>query len=490
VKALLLLIAGRVLAFAGTVCVPVVLVRIFEPALFGTYKQLLLLYATLYAIAQLGMAESLFYFVPREPERAGRYVANAVLMLAATGLLGAVALVLGAPAVGGLLGNPAAVPFMPLLAAFLALMMAASPLEIVMIGRGRTAAAAATYGLSDLVRGLFIVVPALLFRRLDAVMIGAVAFALLRYLAMLADLRREFGPTLRPERAALWVQLAYTLPFGLSAIFEILQGTFHQYAVARQFDAAAFAVYAVGCLQIPLVDFVAEPSANLMMVRMGGLCQEPAKQHQAWLENTRRLALVFVPLTGLLLVCARDMIELLFTPAYAASVPVFTIWSMTVLLAVLQTDAVLRVFAETRLLLALSVVRLLLIMTSIGWFMRELSLVGAALATVVVLALGKGIALVRIAQLLRCGLGRLLPWRALAATAGSALGAAVPALLLRRHLEPASLECLVATGLTYGICFVGLAVPWVLTAEERRGIAAWAGRVFRGSPLGETAIEG
>jgi O-antigen/teichoic acid export membrane protein len=238
------------------------------------------------------------------------------------------------------------------------------------------------------------------------------------------------------------------------------------------------------------VDFVAEPSANLMMVRMAGLCREPAAQLEAWLENTRRLALVFVPLTGLLLVCARDMIELLFTPAYAASVPVFAVWSTTVLLALLQTDAVLRVFAETRLLLALSVVRLLLIVTSIGWFMRELNMVGAALATVAVLAIGKGIALVRIAHLLRSGLGRLLPWRALAATGGCALGAAVPALLVRGHLEPASLECLVATGLTYSVCFVGLAVPWVLTAEERRGIAGWAGRALRGSPVGETATEG
>src|SRR5262249_19087620 len=163
-------------------------------------------------------------------------------------------------------------------------------------------------------------------RRLDAVMAGAAAFALLRLLAMLRDLRREFGSTLRPERAAWREQLAYTLPFGLSAVFEILQGTFHQYAVARQFDAAAFAVCAVGGLPLRLVAFIAEPSANVMMVRMAEVRREPGALLRAWLETTRRLALVFVPLTGLLLICARDMIELLFTPAYAASVPVFGVW--------------------------------------------------------------------------------------------------------------------------------------------------------------------
>ena len=33
---------------------------------FGTYKQLFLIYATLFGVAQLGMAESLYYFIPRD----------------------------------------------------------------------------------------------------------------------------------------------------------------------------------------------------------------------------------------------------------------------------------------------------------------------------------------------------------------------------------------------------------------------------------------
>ena len=72
----LLLMSGRTVAFAATFFIPLVLARIFDPAQFGTYKQLFLIWGTVYSIAQLGMASSLYYFLPRAPRMAGPYVAN------------------------------------------------------------------------------------------------------------------------------------------------------------------------------------------------------------------------------------------------------------------------------------------------------------------------------------------------------------------------------------------------------------------------------
>jgi O-antigen/teichoic acid export membrane protein len=63
-----------------------VLARVLEPADFGAYRQLFLLYGTLYAIAQVGMAECLYYFLPRDREHAGRFAANSALMLGGVGL--------------------------------------------------------------------------------------------------------------------------------------------------------------------------------------------------------------------------------------------------------------------------------------------------------------------------------------------------------------------------------------------------------------------
>src|SRR5215204_1028059 len=80
-----LLVIGRTVGLAASFAIGIVLARLFDPAVFGTYKQFFLVYATLYGVLQLGMAESLYYFVPRAPERTGRYVANAIATLLAIG---------------------------------------------------------------------------------------------------------------------------------------------------------------------------------------------------------------------------------------------------------------------------------------------------------------------------------------------------------------------------------------------------------------------
>ena len=81
----MLLVTGRSVGLAASFAIGIVLARMFDPAVFGVYKQFFLIYATLYGVLQLGMAESLYYFVPRKPEHTGRYAANAIAALGLTG---------------------------------------------------------------------------------------------------------------------------------------------------------------------------------------------------------------------------------------------------------------------------------------------------------------------------------------------------------------------------------------------------------------------
>ena len=62
VRPALVLMSGRTLAFVFTFLIPVVLVRVFDPAQFGTYKQLFLVFSTFYGMAPFGIASSLYYF--------------------------------------------------------------------------------------------------------------------------------------------------------------------------------------------------------------------------------------------------------------------------------------------------------------------------------------------------------------------------------------------------------------------------------------------
>src|SRR4029077_18339282 len=106
-RAELVLTLGRSVGFAVTFFIPVVLVRVFDQATFGTYKQLFLVFATLYYITQVGMAESLFYFVPQAQGRRGAYVANAAVGFGALGLASGTLLWAAAPAIAVWLNNAA-----------------------------------------------------------------------------------------------------------------------------------------------------------------------------------------------------------------------------------------------------------------------------------------------------------------------------------------------------------------------------------------------
>ncbi len=472
----LVLMGGQALAFAGTFFIPVILVRIFDPVAFGTYKQLFLVYSTLYLIAPLGMAESLFYFLPRHPERAGRYIANSLAFLALTGGAMLVVLRVGASRLARSLGNPALADYTTLVGAFLVLTMMSYVLEVVMTSRRQFGWAAAAYAGSDLVRAACLVSGAIATRSLRGVFVGAVVFAGLRFAVTLAYLVQELGATLRPDLATLREQLAYAMPFGAAVVVHVLQSTFHQYAVAYAFDTAAFAVYAVGCLSIPIIDLIAGPAGNVMMVRMaeGLRHDQPGEIQAVWHETVRHLALVFFPVTALLIVAAPALITFLFTSTYAASIPIFRVWVVSFLVSTLMTDGVLRVYADTRFLLLQSALRLALNVALMVPFIRLFGLVGAVAVTVVAALVTKAVCLARIARLAGHPLRTMLPWRAVGRVAVAAVAAAVLADIVEVRLLAPPLVRLLVEGATYAVGY--LAIAWaagVLEAGERAAIVAW-----------------
>ena len=242
----------------------------------------------------------------------------------------------------------------------------------------------------------------LLFRQLEWLLKGAVVVAFLRAAVTLFYFRREFRGSFKPDRALLRSQLAYALPFGLAVLVEIVQASLPQYVVSHLFDPATFAIFAVGCLQIPLVDFAASPTSDVMMVKMQESLAEGRKQAvlEIWHDTTWKLALLFFPLVAFLLVAAREIIVFLFTAKYAASAPIFMVWSTMILLTTFQVDGVMRVFAQTRFLLALNLMRLAIIAGLIKWSLAEFHLLGAVLVIVLATLALQGGALVRMKRLL------------------------------------------------------------------------------------------
>jgi len=486
-KPALLLMSGRMVAFATTFFIPVILVRVFDQTEFGTYKQIFLVYATLFGLLQFGMAESLYYFLPLTPEKSGEYTANALVILIIGGALGLGLLSWKAADITHWLGNPALVAYLPAIGVYLLLTVASAVLEIVMTSRKRFFATASTYALSEMLRGAAFILPALLLRRLEWLLIGAIVYAGIRLVVTLFYVYREFRGTIFPSAGALKTQLAYAVPLAASSLLADWGSQFHQYAVSHYFDAATFAVYAVGCLNIPLVELVHSPVSNVMMVRMAEDLRDGRSDAvlSIWNDTTRKLAFVFFPMLGLILVTAKELIVFLFTENYLASVPIFMIWSTSVLLPVLQTDSVLRVYAETRFLLFAYAMKLGLAVALIYFFISIFDVSGAALVTILASFMVKILSLARFKRFARIPLAQLLPWKSLAANLAISTAAGAIAVLVKSRVEGPLLVILVLTGATYAIAYVALAIVCnVVTVEERKALLASLQRWRRGSKIG------
>jgi O-antigen/teichoic acid export membrane protein len=483
-KPALLIIAGRIVGFAAAFATPLILVRVFDLDTFGTYKQWFLLYITLLTITQIGMSESLLFFLPKAEGEAGRYVMNSVLFLTGVGALAAAVLVLSAGAIAGWMSNPALEPLIPLLAWYLLLMQASIALETVMTARSAYRSAAVAYAVTDVMRAVFLITPVLLTSSLRSLLQGAVAFAALRCAYSIHYFWRTFGASFRPDARCFLRQLAYAVPFALAVVASIAQENLHQYAVSGLFDAATFAVYSVGCLQIPVVDLVATTVCNVMMVGMTTAIHDGRESEviDLWHNAVRKLALVFFPLTALLLIVSRDLIVMLFTETYVASVPVFMIGVTAVVFAAIPMDGLMRVYAKTNVLLAINLVRLAMIACLIHGAIRSFGLAGAMLVTVLALAVGKAIGLAAAASLWRVGPGRLLPWHALMLITGVCLAAAVPAIAVGYGLQAPPIVRILVIGAVYGSAYAALA-GGLLSAQERAALSASMGRLQFMLPL-------
>jgi O-antigen/teichoic acid export membrane protein len=464
-RASFLLAGGRVPGLVVAFAIPLVLARVFDQTEFGTYKQLFLIYATVFGLAQAGMAESLYYFVPSNESTAGRFIANSMIVLAAIGMLAVLVLTLAREQIAQWLTNPALAPHLPLLGWFLAMMLTSAVFEIVLLSKKRSGTAATAYALSDIGRAACLTIPAALAWGLRGVMIGAVAFGVVRVIATLAMMVSGFRSRFQPDGAVLRTQLAYALPFALAVGIEVLHINWHQYAVAARFDAATFAVYAVGCLQVPVVDLIVTSACNVMMVEMAAAQQSNDVSTARWLwhDTIGRLAFMIFPLAVFLVVMARDIIVLLFTSTYEASVPIFMLWSLTMLTSVLVVDSVLRVFAQTRYLLVQNLLHLAIVAGLAGTFLNAFGIQGAVLVTLVATLTVRSVAVVRICRLMRIPLIEALPWRSIGSAAALSAIAAAPVLAVNRLSLP-PLAALPLAAVSYALVYGAL-----VYAVHRRG---------------------
>jgi O-antigen/teichoic acid export membrane protein len=446
------LVLSRVLSAIITFGLPLALVRLVDPTGYGTYKQFFLVANTALLIGPMGMTQSLFYFLPRDKSGAGSYAAHSFVALFAIGLCAGAALFFGAPLLARFLESPGLLEARGSLAIYAGAMLAATPLEPTLTSSNRPARAAIAYTFTDALRAGGLVVGAA-FLGGPWIFRAAAAVAVLRVVALWALAARGSVPFSRPSRKMLRAQLAFAVPFAGSSVLWVAQRQFSQYAVSASFDPATFALFAIGCFHLQVVDIVYTPMSEVLMVDLAHAGNRSVAS-EAFRESVARLATILFPAAAGAWLLGSTVVPLLFTVRYAAAVPLFLLATVEIPIWVLPCDALLRAEGETRFLLWFSAVRIavaaLLVLGGIHFF----GLAGAIVGSLVTEGLSRACMLARGCRRLEVGMRTMVEWPALLRIAVSSAIAAAAAWPLRFFLgrAPLVLASVAVYGAAYFVC--------------------------------------
>ncbi|MFZ5472152.1 MAG: lipopolysaccharide biosynthesis protein [Myxococcota bacterium] len=444
------LVLARTVSAGVTVLIPLVLTRALALPEFGTYKQLLLVAQTLHFMLPFGVAQSLYYFLPRTSERRA-YLGQTLVFLTGVSLAAVVLLALLGGHVSTYFSNPELLRHRVLLAVYVVGTIVSSPLEIVFTAEGRTKVAAGVYLGSDAARTLAMVLPVLAGQGLAGLMAGMAGWAALRALGTAWLFWRHRGAWFS---TGLFVgQLKYAAPFGAAVAITVPQLLAHQYAVSFSVSPEDFAIYAVACFQLPLVNLLLTPVSEVLMVRVSELDSQGGLEEgvRCYREATAKLAYAFLPLTAFCCVAAPELITALFGSKYQAATPLYQVGVLATALAIFPVEGVLRATGRTAHIFSASVLKAVstvpIVYAGVRWFGME----GAMASSVITEVIGVGALMVALPAAL--GVKQrpwrealLMPWMDMGKATAAALGAAMGVWALRAVLSGADELLLVSVG--------------------------------------------
>lgn len=481
-RALWLLMA-KILGFGFSLALPLLLVRRLSQAEFGLYKQAFLIVGSALALLPLGFQMSAFYFLPREQNRQGQIILNILVFHLVMAGLGCLTLVLYPQLLASIFHSSELVRYATLIGVVIFFWVLSSFLEVVSVAHQEARLSTIFIITSQLSKTLLLLLAATLFRSVEALIYAAIIQGGLQTIVLLFYLRSRFpGFWHRFDWSVLRMQFSYALPFGFAGLLYILQTDLHHYFVSNRFDPATYAIYAIGCFNIPLVGMLSESVGAVMIPRVSLL--EKHGNHREILVLTakvmRKLALIYLPLYGFLIVVGKEFLTALFTPQYAASAPIFAI-NLTVLpLSIMVLDPIMRAYAQHRgFLPKLHSVLVALLAVALWFGIERYGLLWAISAVVVTSVIGRIATAIKVAQILETRWQDATLLKDVGKVAIASAVAAILTALVRSFLIGwGPLAVLIFCAGVFAVFFVvGIWLLGLLTLEERLYLKGLLARV-------------
>ncbi|MGI8733613.1 MAG: lipopolysaccharide biosynthesis protein [Pyrinomonadaceae bacterium] len=481
------LVLGKTLAFFFAFALPLLLVRRMSQYEFGLYKQIFLFVTTAMMLLPLGFHMSAYYFLPREPQWGKQVVLNILLFEVLVAIIACVVIVLWPSLLMAMFKSDEIARLSPSIALAVLTFIVSALLDHMILARGETKLATVLVVASQLTKTLALLTAAIVFGTVRSLLYASIIQASIQVFVLMLYLRARFANFWRAFNWGIFrEQLGYALPLGIASQLWMLQTTLDNFFVSYTFGPGDYAIYAVGCFQLPLVVIVTESLGLTTIPRLSQMQKEGRMREirELLARMMRKQAAIFVPLYVLLLVIGREFIVALFTRQYLASWPIFAINLILVPLAIVTsaTDPVMRSYSEHRyFLLRLRIALVALLATALWFGTARYGLIGAISIMAGVNIIQTIIIAVKTTRILQLSRSDWLLFRDFGKILLASVLAGVAALLIKIALvgSPAIITVLVCGavfGMVYLCFFLLFKTP---TPEEREGLGRMATRLWQ-----------
>ena len=484
--------AAKTMAFVLNFALPLILVRRLSQHEFGLYKQVFLIVGTAVSVLPLGFGMSAFYFLPREGVNKAHIVLNVILFYVLIGGAALILLIVDPNVLGAVFNSPDLVAYAPTVGVAIFLWTLASFLENVVIANQETKLASVLIVLAQLTKTILLIAAVFFSASLSAIVYAAIIQGALQSLVLYIYLKNRFwrGP-FTFSFASLKSQISYAIPFGIAGLFLRAYADLDSYFVSYKFGPALFAVYALGCFELPLVEILGYSIGSVTIPRISFLQSvgDTREIIELVARMSRKLAAIYFPVYVLMLICAHDLIRFLFTDRYIGSYPVFLINLTMIPLSLLASayDPVIRAYEGQRYFLVRLRALLTVALVAALWLgTRYLGLIGAIVAVVSINMIERIAVSARACRIL--GVTRS-DWRLvkdLGKIGAASVAAGIVTIVPRLGLAGAGLfggvglfYMLAASGIVYSITYITALFLFNVPSAEEKGLLRRTALLFR-----------
>ncbi len=415
------LLAAKVVAFAFSFVLPLLIVRALTQEAVGHYREAFQVITNAVIILPLGFSMSAYYFLARETERRAAAIFNILIFNFVVGGLACLTLFLFPQVLGNVFQSEELLRLAPKVGVVIWIWIFATFLETVAIANQEARAATAFIVLAQFSKTLLMGAAVFAFATVESFIYAAMIQGVIQTIILLGYLRSRFPGFWRTFDAAFFrEQMMYAIPFGLTGVLWMAQTDVHNYFVGYKFSSAEFAIYAYGCFQVPLIAMLSDSITSVLIPRMNTLqlANDRDEMIRLMARATQKLAFFYFPIYVFLMITAHTFIITLFTQNYERSTAIFVINLTLLPFSVLILDPIVRSYKELGKLFLLTRLLTLTGLVAVLYFgLDHFSLTGMITVAVCAILIEKFISEAMVVYKLGLGLQHLPLLRTTAKTA-------------------------------------------------------------------------